>query len=185
MQEWNEKRKTMRHYNHQARVYDIQYMEEQKAKIEAAQNSMKLGLNELILDMGCGTGLLFQHINKRNKFLVGIDSSSKILRVAKKRTKSLSNSGLIRADVDNMPFPNSIFDRLFAITLLQNMPDPTKTILEMKRVSKPEVVFVLSGLKKKFTQEGFVELLKRTCLKISALETDEHLKGYVAVCTKL
>jgi ubiquinone/menaquinone biosynthesis C-methylase UbiE len=185
MQDWKEKRRTIRHYDRQAKFYDTQYREEQKTKIEDVKNSIKIGSNELVLDVGCGTGLLFQSINNRTKLLVGIDTSSELLREAKKRTKSLPNTGLIRADADNIPFPNHIFDRIFAITLLQNMPNPTKTILEMKRVSKHVAIFVLTGLKKKFTQESFVDLLKQAQLKISILKTGEHLKGYVAVCTNL
>ena len=182
MQEWKEKRRTMRHYEQQAKVYHAHYLEEQNAKIEDSLNSMKSGLNEIVLDLGCGTGILFQHINKTTKLLVGLDVSSKLLQEARKYTKSKPNTELIRADADNMPFPDHIFDSVFAITLLQNMPDPAKTIFEMKRVSKTEAVFVVTGLKKKFTAESFVDLLKRAQLKISTLKTDEHLKGHIAIC---
>ncbi|UCC58544.1 MAG: methyltransferase domain-containing protein [Candidatus Bathyarchaeum sp.] len=180
MQEWSQKRKTLQHYDQQAVVYDVQYLEEQNAKIEDALDSMEVGSNELVLDLGCGTGFLFPHIRK-TKLLVGIDISSKALQVAKKR----SNTLLVRADADNTPFPSHIFDRVFAITLLQNMPNPKKTISEMKRLSKPDAVFVVTGLKKKFTAESFVDLLRRTRLKVSTLKSDEHLKGHVAVCTNL
>lgn len=185
MREWNEKRGIMRHYDHQAKVYDTHYLEEQDAKIEAALNSMELGSNETVLDMGCGTGFLFHHSNKTTKLLVGIDISPKLLREAKKRTKNLSNISLIRADADNTPFPGHIFDRIFAITLLQNMPDPTKTISEMRRIGKPEAVFVVTGLKKKFTRENFNDLFKQAQLKVSILKNSEHLKDYVAICTNL
>ena len=137
MQEWNEKRGTIQHYDLQAAIYDRLYRREQNSKIEDILIHMKLSQNELVLDLGCGTGFLFQHIHERVKFLVGIDMSSKVLREAKKRTKKLSNIILIRADADNSPFPDHIFDKVFAITVLQNMPDPTKTILEIKRVGKP------------------------------------------------
>ncbi len=180
MREWNKKRRTMRHYDQQAKIYDVQYLEEQDTKIESALNSIEFKSNELVLDLGCGTGFLFPHIRKA-KLLVGIDISSKALQVAKK----WSNAHLIQADADNTPFPDHIFDKVFAVTLLQNMPDPMKTISEMKRISKPEAVFVVTGLKKKFTAESFVALLERAQLKVSALKTDEQLKGYVAVCTNL
>jgi ubiquinone/menaquinone biosynthesis C-methylase UbiE len=180
MQEWNKKRRTMRHYDQQAKIYDVQYLEEQTAKIKSALTSIELKSNELVLDMGCGTGFLFSHIHKA-KLLVGIDTSSKALQVAKR----WSNAHLIQTDADNTPFPDNIFDRVFAVTLLQNLPDPMKTILEIKRISKPGAVFVVTGLKKKFTQEGFVDLLERAGLKVSTLNTDEHLKGYVAVCVNL
>jgi len=185
MQEWKEKRGTMRHYDQQAIVYDVQYLGEQNAKIEDALSSIELKPNEVVLDLGCGTGFLFQHIAKTIRLLVGLDISSKALREAKKCTKNLSNTELIRADADNTPFPDQIFDRIFAITLLQNMPNPMKTITEMKRVGKPQSTFVITGLKKRFTQESFANLLKNAQLQVSALDTSQQLKGYVAVCTSI
>lgn len=183
MREWKEKRGTMRHYDQQATIYDVQYLDEQNAKIEGILKSMELGLNGAVLDLGCGTGFLFQNIAQRAGLLVGIDLSQKALQEAKKHTKNLSNIALVRADADNTPFPDRIFDRVFAITLLQNMPDPLKTITEMKRIGKPQAIFAVTGLKKKFTQESFFNLLKMAQLKVSAFETDQRLKGHVAVCT--
>jgi ubiquinone/menaquinone biosynthesis C-methylase UbiE len=183
MQKWKEKRSNMRHYDQQAAIYDVQYLDEQDAKIEDILSRMKLKPNEHILDLGCGTGFLFQHIDKSIRLLVGLDISSKALREAKRRTKNLSNIVLVRADADNTPFPDCIFDRVFAITLLQNMPDPLKTITEMKRTGKPQATFAVTGLKKKFTQESFVNLLKTARLKVSSLGTDHQLKGHIAVCT--
>lgn len=182
MREWNEKRITMRHYDCQAKVYDVQYLEEQDAKIEAALRRMQPRSNELILDIGCGTGFLFYHIKEATKLLMGIDISLKLLKEAKKRTKNLSNIAVIRADADNTPFPNHVFNRIFAITLLQNMPDPKKTISEMKRIGKPEATFVLTGLKKNFTRESFSDFLKKAQLKVSILQTNEQLKDHIAIC---
>ena len=184
MQEWNKKRKTMRHYDNQAKIYDVQYLEEQNAKIESALNIIELKSNELVLDLGCGTGFFFPHIRKTN-LLVGIDTSSKALQIAKKRIKKLSNTVLIRADADNAPFLDHVFDRVFAITLLQNMPDPMKTISEMRRVGKPKSVFVITGLKKKFTKEDLVDLIKRAKLNLYTLKTDQRLKGHIVICTNL
>jgi len=173
----------MRHYDLQAAIYDVQYLGEQNAKIADILNSMKLGSGEHVLDLGCGTGFLFPHISKNVGLLVGVDVSAKSLREAKKRTKNLSNIVLVRADADYTPFLNHIFDKVFAITVLQNMPDPMKTITEMKRIGNPHAVFAVTGLKKKFTQESFVNLLKTARLKVSILETDQQLKGHIAVCT--
>ncbi len=175
----------MRHYDQQTRIYDVQYLGEQNAKIEDILNSIKFGSNEAVLDLGCGTGFLFQHIAKRVGLLVGIELSSEAIREAKKRTKNLSNIVLVRADADYTPFPECIFDKVFAITLLQNMPEPTKTIIEMKRIGKPQAVFAVTGLKKKFTTKSFVELLERARLKVVTLNLNQRLKGHVVVCTNL
>jgi ubiquinone/menaquinone biosynthesis C-methylase UbiE len=183
MREWKQKRSCIKHYDLQAAIYDVQYVGEQDAKINDILNNIHFGSNETVLDLGCGTGFLFQHLKKAIKLLVGLDVSPKALREAKKRTKNMHNVSLVCADADNTPFLDSSFDRVFAITLLQNMPDPTRTIIEMKRIGKPEAVFAVTGLKKKFTKESFVNLLEAARLKVSALETTQELKGHVAVCT--
>ena len=185
MREWEQKRGTMRHYDRQAAIYDVQYSGEQNPKIEDILNNIKFGSNEIVLDLGCGTGFLFQHIAKRVRILVGIELSSESLREAKKRTENMPNTVLVRADADNTPFPDHIFDKVFAITLLQNMPEPMETIIEMKRVGKPKAVFAVTGLKKKFTTKSFVDLLERARLKVVTLNTNQKLKGHVAVCTNL
>jgi ubiquinone/menaquinone biosynthesis C-methylase UbiE len=184
MREWKEKRSNMRHYDRQATIYNVQYVGEQDTKIEDILNKLKLESKETVLDLGCGTGFLFRHINKQAEFLVGLDLSQKVLQEAKKRTKNMANVALILADADNTPFPDHTFDKVFAITVLQNMPDPTKTISEMKRVSKPQATFAVTGFKKTFTQESFVALFESAQLKVVTLNADQRLKGYVAVCTK-
>jgi ubiquinone/menaquinone biosynthesis C-methylase UbiE len=184
MREWKEKRSNMRHYDRQATIYNVQYAGEQDTKIEDILNNIEVGSKELVLDLGCGTGFLFRHINKQAEFLVGLDLSQKALQEAKKRTKNMSNVALILADADNTPFPDHTFDKIFAITVLQNMPDPTKTLSEMKRISKPQATFAVTGFKKTFTQESFVALLESAQLKVVTLNADQRLKGHVAVCTK-
>ncbi|MGQ9460771.1 MAG: class I SAM-dependent methyltransferase [Candidatus Bathyarchaeaceae archaeon] len=182
MQGWKTKRKAMRHYDQLAPVYDIQYAEEQNAKIEAALNNTKPNENELVLDLGCGTGLLFEKIAKSTRLLVGVDISLKILQEAKKRAKRFPNIAIIRADADYTPLQNQAFDHVFAVTLLQNMPNPIKTIKELKRISKPQSIIVLTGLKKRFSQQRFMNLLSRSGLKVFTLKTNPQLKGHIAIC---
>lgn len=175
----------MQHYGRQAAIYDVQYVGEQNAKIENILNNVTFSPNETVLDLGCGTGFLFPYLNKKVELLVGIDLSPEALREAKKHTKNVHNTVLVCADGDNLPFPDHIFNKVFSITVLQNMPEPTKTIMEMRRVGKPEAVFAVTGLKKKFTQETFVSLLENAQLKILTLTATERLKGFVVVCTNL
>ena len=75
MSEWKKKREVMLHYDQTAASYEAQYAEEQDAKMEAALSGVYLKENSLILDVGCGTGLLFPHIADKARLLVGIDTS--------------------------------------------------------------------------------------------------------------
>jgi ubiquinone/menaquinone biosynthesis C-methylase UbiE len=183
MQNWKQKRGTMQHYDLLAAIYDKQYVEEQEAKIYAALKNMKLNLTDFVLDIGCGTGFLFPHVNKKVGFLVGAELSLQALQEAKKRTKNSSNIFLVQADADNLPFPDCLFDRAFVVSLLQNMPKPAKTLNEMKRTCKNQAQFVVTGLKKKFTQKDFVNILESVQLTIFDLITNQQLKDFVAVCT--
>ena len=182
MREWDKKREVMHSYDRLAAVYDAQYAEEQNAKIKAALNHVNLKGDSLVLDAGCGTGLLFEHIGGSIKLLAGLDISLKILKKAKKRVKRFPDVTLIRADVDFLPFQKGVFDGIFAITLLQNTPNPILTLHEMKRVGKRPSIIVVTGLKKEFSQEAFRELLLKAGLMPFTMESGEQLKGHAAVC---
>jgi len=175
----------MRHYNQSATVYDTQYYKEQEAKIKTALAELNLKKENLILDAGCGTGLLFPHVVERVKLVVGVDISACILKEAKKRMKEYINTAVIIADTDYMPFPNDTFDAAFAITLLQNTPKPHQTLNEMKRVTKQNAMIVVTSLKKAFSRKEFTRLLRETGLGIKVLRLDENLREYVAICTKI
>ncbi len=174
----------MLHYDQSAEVYDNQYCEEQKAKIESALKDFPLERESTVLDVGCGTGVLFPFVADRVKLTVGIDVSFSLLNQAKKRTKQYCNAALIRADSDSAPFPNETFDTVFAITLLQNTLKPSRTLDEMKRVTKQNSIIVATGLKKSFSRKEFIRLLTGAELEIKASKLDEELRDYVAVCSK-
>lgn len=183
MNEWDKKRDIMLRYDSSARTYDRQYAEEQATKIEAALNTISIKKNSLVLDVGCGTGLLFSYVAGKAEATVGLDISQKILLQAEKRAKFLPNTHLIFADADKMPLKENSFDYVFAFTLIQNMPNPVKTLNETKRVAKKDAVIVVTGLKKTFTIKSFEDLLRDAGLKVVALK-DKNLKCHVAICTK-
>jgi len=184
MPERNKKREVMRHYDQSAKVYDAQYYEEQEAKIRTVIDNLTLNEDSVILDVGCGTGLLFVYVAEKTKLMMGVDISRGILRKAKKKAKNYKNVALILADADSMPFSDRAFDAVFAITLLQNTPSPTTTLNEIKRVSKFNATIVVTGLRKAFTQEEFVKQLKQANLKVAIVKPDEKMREYVSICTK-
>lgn len=187
MRGWEEKRRTIDYYDHIAPFYDELYKDEQKAKINTTLHHINLSKEGVILDAGCGTGFLFKHIGEKVKILVGLDSSSGILKEAQKLAKSLPNAHLILADVDLMPFPDGVFDSVFALTLLQNMPNHLWTLSEMERVGKDNSIFVVTAFKKhkkfqRFGQTNFIALLNKAGFRVSAIENNKRLKDFIAIC---
>lgn len=185
MSDWNQKRGIMRRYNLTAKSYDELYADEQKTKIEKALGKVKLSENGLVLDCGCGTGLLFDYVADKVKMVVGLDISRGVLAEAKKRAEKFGNVHLVLADADYAPFKECVFSHVFAVTLLQNMPSPEKTLIELGRVAGENAFLVLTGLKKKFSREFFEGLLRKLKLNIiEFVDGNTALKCYVAVCVK-
>lgn len=184
MAEWDEKRNILQRYDITAQIYDMRYAEDQTAKIEAAIKSTPLGKEGLVLDVGCGTGLLFKYVANRAGAVVALDISRNILLEAKRRAERFPNVHLILADADNMPLKPGIISYLYAITVIQNLPVPLKTLIEIQRVVKENGLMVITGLRKKFTGEAFERLFRNAGLNPMILE-DDSLKCLIAVCTKV
>ena len=179
------KLRVMHRYDQSAKVYEAQYREEQEAKIKTAMDNVTIDKDSRVLDAGCGTGLLFEHVAKKIKALIGTDISRRIIKEAKGKAKKYENIDVILADVDSLPFPHQTFDAVFSITTIQNTPNPTFTIKEIKRVSKPNSPIVITGLRKVFTKEQFSEMLRQTDLRVVVQKSDEQLKDHICICTQM
>jgi ubiquinone/menaquinone biosynthesis C-methylase UbiE len=184
MTAWSQKRQTMRRYNQSAHVYDTQYSEEQAVKFKTVMQGLRLSHKSRILDLGCGTGLILDHLVGRAELTVGVDISRGLLEEARKKARPYLHVLLVLADADNLPFVDHVFNAVLAITLLQNMPNPRATLDEIKRVSKQTASIVVTGLKKRFTKDDFAEMMKRADLTIDTLKLDEKNREYVCVCRK-
>lgn len=182
MNAWDKKRDIMRRYDATARIYDMRYAEEQAAKIEAALRHVEVQ-SSVVLDVGCGTGILFSYVADKARMTVGVDVSIKTLLKAKQRARNHASVHLVQADADNMPLRGGVFDRAFAITLIQNMPGQNETVNEIRRVVQENALIVVTGLKKVLTRNKLEQLLKNAGLNIIIMR-NKDLKCYVAVCTK-
>jgi ubiquinone/menaquinone biosynthesis C-methylase UbiE len=183
MSGWTKKRDVMRRYDATAHLYDTRYAEEQMKKIQAALRNVGIEKDHLILDVGCGTGVLFDNVADKAENVVGLDISRRTLSYAKQRAKEYGNVHLLLADAEILPFKDNIFDRVFALTLIQNTPNPHGSLAEIRRVSDYSSVIVVTGLKKTFAKKVFEKLLIKANLRTRTL-LSENPKCYVAVCTQ-
>ncbi|MCX8188942.1 MAG: class I SAM-dependent methyltransferase [Nitrososphaeria archaeon] len=168
---------TMKHYNALAKGYNELYGEEQKLKINFILKELDLGEKNIILDIGCGTCILFESIYNKDRTLIGIDISEKILREGWRKFKGKSNIMLVQADADHLPFRNKIFDTIFTITLIQNLPNPKATLQEIKRVSKKGALIIATGLKRKYEIKEFASIFEEITIK--KIYDIENLYDYI------
>ena len=177
---WKEKREIMQRYDVTAEGYDELHSQEQKAKYDAALRNLNVTCG-VVLDVGCGSGLFFQEVSSKAEIVVGIDISHKLLLKAQEHAKEFGNVFVLQADADHLPFLNGFFNGVFAFTVLQNMPQPSETLLELKRVVRMDGRLVVTALKKAFALPMFMDLLEVAGFMVIEFVDDDGLKCYVTV----
>ncbi len=107
----------------------------------------------MILDAGCGTGLVSAHLKAVFPRIIGGDLSSGMLRRAAARGQTV-----VQADLTALLFQSGAFDGLFSFKVLAHVPRLKNALEEMARVVKPGGGLILEfynprsirGLKKRF-----------------------------------
>ena len=87
-----------------------------------------------VLEIGVGTGasLLYYHAAGR---VIGIDTSPSMLRRCGARAASLGMDFTpVIMDAQQLAFPNGYFDTVVSSLVLCSVPDPHRTLCEMRRV---------------------------------------------------
>jgi len=117
-----------------AQGYDELYAEEQKIKLKLIKENMDIKNNDLLLDVGCGTGLSSDF----NCDVVGMDPSLELLQQSQINN---NKNNKILAIAENIPFKDNAFDKVISVTSMHNFDDIAEGIKEIKRVGKNDFVF--------------------------------------------
>ncbi|MDQ6878706.1 MAG: class I SAM-dependent methyltransferase, partial [Candidatus Dormibacteraeota bacterium] len=89
------------------------------------------------LEVGVGTGLNLPFY-PADVQLTGIDVSSAMLAIARRRANDLDHAVELReADAHALPFPDGSFDTVVCTFSLCAIPDERRAVSEMKRVLRP------------------------------------------------
>ena len=158
------------------RIYDIRYTVEQEKKYSIIVAEFETHDTDIVLDNGCGTGLLFQLMNT---FLIGLDLSNELLKQAMRR--KTETTFLVNGDSENLPFRNKVFDRIISVTVIQNTDDPRRMILDSKRVLKIYGEFAFTGLKKAYTKQEFQSLFEANEVKVRKIIDDENINDWIVI----
>jgi ubiquinone/menaquinone biosynthesis C-methylase UbiE len=134
-----EKMETETNYDRSAIIYERRYKNIQWEKYTIMIDKPVKGR---ILDLGCGTGLLSEFLQEE---IYGVDISFQMVKRA--RSKELA----VQADIDFLPFRNSVFDAVLSFTSLQNLPSLDYVFKEVRRVLKDNHPFIFTILEKKYS----------------------------------
>lgn len=135
----------------------------------AAINLLEIAPGDKILEVGVGTGLNLP-LYPRDCDITGIDISEEMLRKAEQRVAGLrmTHAQMLVMDGSKLDFPDNTFDKVIATYVISAVPDPVKTLLEMRRVCKPSGhLVILNHFKSDNPIIGmFEKLVAPVCTKI-------------------
>lgn len=157
-------------------LYDLRYSEEQLMKYNYIID--EVNNHGLVLDNGCGTGLMFPYLNS----LVGLDVSSRLLEKARERCQE--NNYIVMGDSENLPFRRQVFDAVVSVTVLQNLKQPKQLSTESSRVTKANSPVIISSLKRVYSKKDIIELIDTDLLKIEKIFTDEKINDWIIFSTR-
>ena len=93
----------------------------------------RLGPDDRVLDLACGTGDLLFAAADRVRLAVGVDVTHRMLQLARAKRKA----PVVTADMLALPFPDASFDVMTTGYGLRNVPDLPGAIAEIRRVLVP------------------------------------------------
>ncbi|MEO6954489.1 MAG: methyltransferase domain-containing protein [Polyangia bacterium] len=121
-------------------------------ELEAIVAELPLDDGMRVLDLACGDGFYTRRIAERlgkDGAVVAVDISCAYLAEARKdvtRGPGQARVDLVAASLDQLPFPDGVFDLVWCAQSLFSLPDPVVAVRHMARVVRPGgVVAVLEN----------------------------------------
>jgi ubiquinone/menaquinone biosynthesis C-methylase UbiE len=92
-----------------------------------------------VADLGCGSGVFADLLQKQGYTTVGLDISPKLIGLARRKYPYVE---FLEGDVEHLPFPDGSLDGVLLSGLVHHLPDPSRCASEVFRVLKPGGSFV-------------------------------------------
>lgn len=138
------------YYSSIALGYDELHGEEQKRKLRLILDCIPFTSKELVLDVGCGTGIATRVLPSK---VIGIDPSFGLLLQAP--------FPVACGKAESLPFKDKVFDKAISLTAFHHVEDPLVALQEMRRVTKKEIILTI--LKKSPRATALVHFLHTLC----------------------
>jgi ubiquinone/menaquinone biosynthesis C-methylase UbiE len=131
-----------------AAEWDLRFTAEDLERLSNLVGSLEVHQGMDILDLGCGTGVLFDMLRRKvgpDGSVTGVDFSREMARVAH-RNFPFDNVNVVEADVCNLPFHDSVFDMAVSFAAFPHFADKQLALKEIGRVLKPGAMLYIIHL---------------------------------------
>jgi ubiquinone/menaquinone biosynthesis C-methylase UbiE len=147
------------------------------------------------LDLGCGTGLNLEHLERYGR-AVGTDYSEEALRFCRERGHTL----LCKADAGALPFPDAQFHIATALDVIEHLDDDVVAFEELRRVLRPGGLLIVTvpayamlwtywddilGHRRRYTTRTMRDAAKRAGLRIRSVTYSNTLTMFPAVGVRM
>lgn len=132
-------------YDQLAAEWDLMFTAEDLERLSHLVASLNIEPGSEIVDLGCGTGILFDLLRRLvgpNGTVTGVDFSLEMARKAH-RNFPFENVNVVDADVTNLPFRDNTFDFAISFAAFDNFADKVKVLQEIHRVLKDGARFCI------------------------------------------
>lgn len=124
--------------------------------------ALSLTENDVLLDVGCGTGAAVRDAARNVSRAVGFDLSPGMIAQARDRAAGLDNVEFHTGDVNGrLPFDDGAFTALVCTTAFHHFPKPRDTIAEMARVLAPGGRLVIADSNRRHPAVFVLDLVLR------------------------
>ena len=130
----------------------------------SALAALALSQNDVVLDLGCGTGAAVREAASQVRQAVGFDLSPGMIAEARDRARAehLENVEFTEGDVSGaLPFEDGAFTAIVCTTAFHHFPRPRETIAEMARVLRPGGRLVIADANRRHPAVFVLDLLLR------------------------
>jgi ubiquinone/menaquinone biosynthesis C-methylase UbiE len=130
---------TRKRYDRMAFLYDFLEAPIERFRFATWRNRLRDKIiGSRALEVGVGTGKNLPYYPEDVK-ISAIDLSTRMLERARRKVSKLDlNVELLEMDVQNLEFPDQVFDTVFATFVFCSVPDPVPGLRELRRVCKPD-----------------------------------------------
>ncbi len=110
--------------------------------MEAILKEQSLGV---VLELGCGTGLYTETLQKVADNIIATDFSDEMIEAAHQKRGDIKNITFMKANALHLPFEEERFDTVFMANLIHVIEDPDKVMKESKRVLKKRGQIIITS----------------------------------------